>query len=703
MPLHYRTCNLCEAMCGLEIEYEGNKVLTIKGDKKDSFSEGHICPKALALKDIYEDKDRLKKPLKRTENGWQEISWKQAINEVAKNLARINKEYGNDAIGTYSGNPNVHNSGAVLSAPGFLKALKTKNRFSATSVDQLPHQFVAYLMYGHQLQIPIPDIDRTNFLVILGANPIISNGSLLSAPNIKKRLERIQERGGKIVNIDPRFTETSAKSDQHLYIRPGSDTFLLLGMLHTLFDEGLTKLGRFEKALYGLGDVKALASEYPPESVEEITGISTDAIKTLTREFASKDKAVLYGRMGACTQEFGGMSMWLVNVINILTGNFDEPGGYMFTTPAIDLKPHASRGHVNRYSSRVRNLPEVAGELPSSVITEEIMTEGEGKIRAMIINSGNPVLSTPNGVKLEEAFQSLDYMVSIDIYLNETSKLANIILPTATGLENDLYDLVFHGLAVRNTTKYSKALFKPEKGAKYDWEVYRALRKAYLKKVGKFGLKKRIKTFLEDQVSVEKMLDMALKRGPYKDQLTIDKLKKNPHGIDLGPLKSQMPDALYNNDKMINLFPTVISKDLERVKARLENFLAEKNEFLLIGRRQLRTCNSWLHNSPRLIKNNPCDLYIHPKDVEKLNLNGSGKVKVKSKVGEIIIEYKVTEEIMPGTISIPHGWGHTGEVKMNVATTNPGVSINDLTDENFVDELTGNAALNGVPVELEAV
>jgi len=527
MPIqtHYRTCNLCEAMCGLEIEYEGTNVLSIKGDKNDPFSKGHICPKAMALKDIYEDKDRLKKPLKRTDTGWQEISWKQAINEVAEVLAETRKKYGSDAVGVYAGNPNVHNSGAILSAPGFIKELRTKNRFSATSVDQLPHQFVAFLMYGHQLQLPIPDIDRTDYLIILGANPLVSNGSLLTAPNIKKRLQRIQERGGKIVNIDPRFTETSAKSDQHIYLRPGSDTFLLLSMLHVLFEENLVKLGRFENALNGFDEVKKVAEQFAPNKVTDITGISSETITLLTREFASSEKAVLYGRMGACTQEFGGLSMWLVSVINILTGNFDEPGGYMFTSPAIDLKPYSSRGHINRWSSRVRGLPEVGSELPSSVMAEEILTPGKGQIRAMVINAGNPVLSTPNGIQLEKAFKSLDFMVSIDIYINETSKLANIILPTATGLEVDLYDIIFHSLAVRNTSKYSKALFKPADGVKYDWQIFRTLRKTYLQKMGKLGLVKRIKLMIEHSVSVEKMLDIALKRGACRKRF-IPRIKK---------------------------------------------------------------------------------------------------------------------------------------------------------------------------------
>lgn len=697
---HFRTCNLCEAMCGLAIEHDGKDVISIKGDLDDEFSQGHICPKALALKDIYEDPNRLKKPVKRTDNGWVEISWTAAIKEVANALADTRKKHGADAVGVYSGNPNVHNSGAILSAPEFIKELRTKNRFSATSVDQLPHQYMAYLMYGHQLQIPVPDIDRTDFLIILGANPIISNGSLLSAPNIKKRLKNIQDRGGKIVNIDPRYTETSAKSDQHLFIRPGSDVYMLLSMLHMLFEENLVKLGRFEQHQRGFEELRQVADNYSPNQTAAITGIEPEALKDLTRQFVNAEKAVLYGRMGVCTQEFGGMSMWLVNVLNLLTGHFDEPGGYMFTTPAIDLKPQISRGHIGKWKSRVRGLPEVGGELPSAVMAEEILTPGEGQIKTMIISAGNPVLSTPNGLQLEKAFESLDFMVSIDIYINETSKLANIILPTATGLETELYDIIFHTLAVRNTSKYSTALFSKSKGSKYDWEVFRALRVAYLKSMNKLSLAKRIKIGISHLFSPERMLDILLKRGPYKNELSIKKLKKNPHGIDLGVLKSQMPESLYHKDKKIDLFPSEIKVDLHRVKQKLDSF--QLHDFLLIGRRQLRTCNSWLHNSQRLLKNNSCHLFMHPKDAEKLGLNGNNTIKVTSQVGQVVVPFETTEEIMQGVVSLPHGWGHKGNIKLDVASTSPGTNINELTDDNFVDQLTGNAAVNGVPVKLEA-
>lgn len=699
---HFRTCNLCEAMCGLEIVHDNGEILSIKGDKNDPLSEGHICPKALALKDVYEDPNRLKKPVIKESGEWKEVSWKKAIDTVTSRIAEVQKSYGQSSVGIYNGNPVVHNSGTILSAPSFFRELRTKNRYSATSVDQLPHQYMAYLMFGHQLMLPIPDIDRTDFVIIMGANPLVSNGSLLTAPNMKRRLQKIQERGGKIVNIDPRYTETSAKCDQHVFIRPGTDVFLLLAMVHVLFDEGLTKTGRLSDHIDGLVELEELVRDYSPENVSAITGIEASTLTSLTREFCQNDRAVVYGRMGVCTQEFGGLSMWLVNVVNILTGNFDEPGGAMFTTPALDVKPFATKGHINKWSSRVRKLPEFANELPVSTLAEDILQEGDGQIKGMIINSGNPVLSTPNGAQLREAFKSLDFMVSIDIYINETSSLANIILPPATGLEVDHYDIVFHSLAVRNTAKYSEALYKPAKGMKYDWQIFKALKWSYLKKTGRYGLKSRLNALIDPWVTPRKLIAAGLKRGPYKN-LNLKRLKSEPHGVDLGELKSQLPKGLYTKNQKIHLFPSEIKNDLSRAKERLTTYIAAPGTLLLIGRRQLRTCNSWLHNSHRMLKNNSCTLYIHPKNADDIGLSESGVVKVKSKVGHVSLPFERTSEIMEGTVSIPHGWGHIGEIKMDVATTNPGVSINDLTDDQFIDQLTGNAALNGLQVRVEPI
>lgn len=681
---HFRTCNLCEAMCGLKISLENNVVIKIEGDKEDTFSRGHICPKAAALKDVYEDPDRLKRPLKKTEDGkWQEISWEEGYQLAIENIKRVQTTYGNNAVGIYQGNPSVHNLGTMLFASDFFKKLDTKNNFTATSTDQLPHHFASWLMFGHPLLVPIPDIDRTDFMVIIGGNPLASNGSMMSVPDVGNRLKAIQERGGKFVVIDPRRTETAQKASQHLYIRPSTDAFLLLALLHEILK---TKPSETPEITI----LKEITAAYSPTSVASITGISAADIEALAHEFTTAKSAVCYGRMGVSVQTFGGLCQWLINVLNVVTGNLDRKGGAMFTLPAIDLVGNAKpRNRFKRWNSRVRNLPEFIGELPVVCLAEEIMTEGEGQIKLMITSCGNPVLSIPNGKQLETAFEKLDYMISFDIYLNETTRHANLILPPATGLETSHYDLTFHHLAVRNTTKYSAALFPKTEGAKYDWEIFQELKNLFLNENN-------------DLVTPEMKLDLALRFGPYK--LTLDEVKNAPHGIDLGELKSQFPARLATENKEINLCPEPFLEDMKRLKAWKNTFSEAENTFWLIGRRHLRDNNSWLHNSEKLMKGkNRCTLLMHPNDAFEQNLEENTNVKVISRVGEVMLPIEFSENMMRGVVSMPHGYGHNRKgVQLGTATQYSGVSINDLTDETLTDELTGNAAFSNVKVHIKA-
>lgn len=702
--IHYRTCNLCEAMCGLAIETENDEIISIKGDKKDPFSKGHICPKAMGLKDIYLDKDRLKRPVKRTENGWVEISWEEAYTEVVDNLTKIQNQHGKNSIGVYLGNPVVHNSGTMLSGSPFYKTLKTKYRYSATSVDQLPHHFASYYMFGHQFLMPVPDIDRTQFMLILGGNPLASNGSIMTVPDVKNRLKAIQKNGGKIVVVDPRKTETAKLADEHLSIKPGTDVYLLLGLITMMFDEELVNLGRLEEFTDGLESIKQLANQFSLDNIESITGVSAGKIKSLAKEFCAAKTAVVYGRMGVSVQAHGGHCQWLVNVINIITGNLDTPGGTMFTTPAFDLLAPERAGHRGKWFSKTRKLPEFNGELPVCTMAEDILNqEGEDSIKAMVTVAGNPILSTPNGNQLEKAFGSLDFMVSVDIYINETSRFANIILPPTTGLETSHYDLVFNIFAVRDVVKYSEALFPPSEGAKHDYEIFKEL-------TDKMNAAQGVEVDKKYMTPNQK-IDLGLKYGHYGIQagndvvfsnLSLETLKNEPHGIDLGALKSRLPNRLFTKDKRIALAPEIFIEDMKRV---LNDYhlLANKtnNQLYLIGRRNLRTNNSWMHNSERLVKNNNCTLLMHPTDAAKLNFTDKDTVTVESNVGKVSLPIEITEDMMQGVVCIPHGWGHNRDnTRMEVANQNPGVSINDLTDDQQIDELTGNAVLNGVPVQV---
>jgi anaerobic selenocysteine-containing dehydrogenase len=711
--LHFRNCNLCEAICGISIAVRSDQQLDIRGDDEDPFSRGYICPKAVGLQDIHYDKDRLRQPVRRTSQGWQRIGWDEAFNEVADNLKRINTTYGRNSIATYLGNPTVHNYGSLLFAPGFLRSLHTRNKFSATSVDQLAHHLTAFLMFGHQLLLPVPDIDRTKFFLVLGANPAVSNGSMMTAPGMNRRLQELRARGGKVTLVDPRSNETARLADRHLFIRPGTDVLLLLALLHVVFEEGLARPGELSSFTDGVETVHKLVADFTPERVASITGIGAEQIRTLAKEFTSAESAVCYGRIGVSTQEFGAACQWLINVLNIVTGNLDRPGGAMFTLPAFDpiTAPEslAQKGSFARWHSRVRKLPEFAGEFPVVTLAEEILTEGAGQVKAFVTSAGNPVLSTPNGRELDRALASLEFMAAIDFYINETTQHANIILPPTSPLERGHYDLAFHLLAVRNTAKFSPALFQRGEDARHDWEILLELQTRIESGLGS-SVKRRVASRF---FGPERILDLGLRFGPYggglnpfAKGLTLRKLREAVHGIDLGPLTSCLPGRLRTVDKRIKLAPDVLMKDIERVKAKFfDGGSPDLNgHLLLIGRRQLRSNNSWMHNSERLVKGKTaCTILMHPTDAAQRHLSSGQKVEVRSRVGAIVVPIEISEEMMPGVVSIPHGWGHdrSGN-QLAVAQQHPGQSINDITDDLTIDELSGTAAFNGTLVVVQA-
>lgn len=716
---HYRTCNLCEAMCGIEVHHQGDSISAIKGDSDDPFSEGHICPKATALQDVYHDKNRLKHPVKRTENGWEEISWEQAFDEVTDNLLRIQAQHGNNAVGIYLGNPNSHNAGSILYAPALIRALKTKNRFSATSVDQLPHHFAAYFMFGHQLLLPIPDVDHTDYFLMLGANPLASNGSLMTAGGIERRLKNVQKRGGKLVVIDPRKTETAKLADEHHFIKPAADVFFLLAMVNTIFADDKVNLGHLADLIDDsqLHQLREAVADFTPENIASQTGISAEDLRRIVHDFTSAEKAVCYGRVGLSMQPFGGLCQWLMNVVNILTGNLDSVGGAMFTQPAFDVVAVTSltgqTGSYDRWRSRVRNLPEFGGELPVSVLAEEILTEGEGQIRALITSAGNPVLSTPNGTQVEKALESLDYMVAIDIYINESTRHANIILPPTTGLEADHYDVVFHVLAVRNSAKFSPAMVHVEDDRRHDWMIFQTLANMLDRKRG--GKAPNRKDYVR-RMHLWQLLDFGLRVGPYgvnggrknrDDGLSLKRLLKNRHGIDLGALQPCLKARIVTPNRKINLIYDHVLNDLPRAKAVMTaSANGHADDLLLIGRRHVRSNNSWMHNSNRLMKGkNRCTLMIHPQDAQARNIADGAVVCVTSRVGQVEIVAEITDEVMQGVVSIPHGFGHTRKGAELEIATQPhyaGVSINDLTDDQAIDPMTGNAAFSATPVQVMA-
>lgn len=697
---HYRACHLCEAICGLEIKTQGDEIISIKGDKDDPISQGYICPKATAIADIHNDPDRLRKPVKRVGEQWIEISWQEAIDLTAQKLVATQVNHGDDAVAFYAGNPGVHNYGNLTHGALLRRALKTKNNYSATSLDQLPHQLIAYAMYGHQFLIPIPDIDHTNLMVIFGGNPMASNGSLMTMPNAPKRLKAIQERGGKFIVVDPRRSETAEIADQHLFVRPGKDAFVLMAMINTLFNEGWAKVGHLADRLDGLDIVRDAVSGFSLELAEQHSGISAQEIKQLTKQLAQTDKAVIYGRMGVSVQEFGALCQWAIQVINILIGALDSIGGALPTSPAFGYisKGAHGAGHFNAFQSRVSGLPEFGGELPAVAMAEEILTPGEGQIKAMVTIAGNPLVSSTNTGDLERAFESLDFYVAFDFYINATTRHADVILPPTSPLEHDHYDIAFLRLAVRNSSRYNPAVFSPAEGALHDWEAFNALSAKICELKG---------VDFRALPAPDQLVDYGLQNEMYGEQknpemaLSLDKLKASPHGIDLGPLKPSLENRLCTENGKIVCAPDFLIGDLQRL-AKAEK--PDAKQLLLIGRRHVRSNNSWMHNYHRLVKGKPrWQLMMHPNDLTSLGIESEAQVTIESRVGKVTTTVIATDEVMPGVVSLPHGWGHKRKgVKMRIAEEQEGVNCNELTDDKLIDEVCGNAALNGVPVTVVA-
>jgi len=722
---HRRACTLCEAICGIVIEHEAGRVISIRGDADDPLSRGHICPKAVALQDLHEDPDRLRRPLVRRGGQLVEASWDEALAFAAAGLLEAQRSHGRDAVAYYQGNPTVHNYGLLLYGQLFSKTLGSRSRFSATSVDQLPHMLASLLMFGHQLLLPVPDIERARLFVMLGANPLASNGSMLTAPGMARRLKELRARGGRLVVIDPRRTETAALADVHLPIRPGSDALLLMALVRTLFEEGLVRPGRLGPVTDGVEDLHRLAQPFEPETVAAATGIETAAIRALARELGGTGPAVVYGRVGISTQEFGALACWLVNALNLLSGNLDREGGSMFARPAADLVAAAARagqrGHFAKGRSRVRGLPEFGGEWPVAVLAEEIETAGQGQIRALVTSGGNPVLSTPNGGRLDRALAGLDHYVAIDPYVNETTRHAHVILPPTSALEHDHYDLAFHLLAVRNTARYSPALFEPPAGALHDWQILLGLADRLEAARGGGSFPSRVARAAFRRLGPAGLTDLLLRFGPYGSGLnplgrglSLRRLRREGAGIDFGPLRPCLPGRLATRDRRIRLVPEALAADVPRLRARLA---AEAGSaatasapaaapagasLLLIGRRELRSNNSWMHNSERLVKGpDRCTLMMHPEDAAARGLADGQPVLVSSRVGSVRVPLEVTDDVRAGVVCLPHGYGHARPgVRLAVAARRPGESQNDLTDDQRVDPLGGTAAFSGTPVRV---
>ncbi|MDH3306865.1 MAG: molybdopterin oxidoreductase family protein [Acidimicrobiia bacterium] len=732
---HVRTCPLCEATCGLELDVVGEKVRRIRGDRADVFSAGYLCPKGTTLGRLHEDPDRLRSPLVKRDGAFVEVSWDVAFEAVAAGLGGVIERHGRQAVAAYLGNPNVHNLAGSFYLKLFLKALGTTNIYSASTVDQMPKHVSCGLMFGDPLLIPVPDLDRTDYLLMLGADPHESNGSLATAPDWPGRMQGIRDRGGKVVVVDPRRSKSAKAADEHLFITPGTDAALLVGMVAARFEMGTV-------ATPDLVDPEAVerlsraAAAYPPERVAGWCGIEAATIRRLAAELTASPTGVVYGRMGTHTTVYGTLASWLADVLNVLTGNLDRPGGAMFPEPAVGTPRAAPGGRgftMGRYASRVSGRPEVRGELPVVALPEEIESPGEGQVRALVVVAGNPARSTPDSGRLEAALTDLEFMVSVDPYLNETAQHADVVLPPPSVLERSHYDIAFGSLMVRNTANYSSETFAKPDGHPDEWEILmklaaiaagsdaepasmdEALAASMLERATAnpaspaHGVDRAAAwTLLAGRSGPERLLDIRLRAGVYGDGfganpegLSLELLELNPHGIDLGPLQPRLPRALQTEDGRIHLAPEVMVDDL----ARLDQLaVADPDQMLLIGRRHIRSNNSWMHNIEVLVKGRDrCTLQMHSSDADALGVADGQAVEVRSAAGMVSVPVEVTDDIMAGVVSLPHGWGHDARgSRLRVAATRPGVNANLLTDGAASDPVSGNARLNGVPVTVSA-
>jgi anaerobic selenocysteine-containing dehydrogenase len=689
----FRACPLCEAICGLELQFEGDRLAAIRGDDDDPFSRGHVCPKGNAILDLEADPDRLTRPMRRIGTEWHELGWDEAFAMAGQRLAAIQTEHGASAVAAYLGNPNVHHFGHIAYLPALLRAIRTPNVFSASSVDQWPHQFVNALMYGHQFLLPIPDIDRTEYFLMLGANPVASNGSLMTAPGVAKRLKALTVRG-KLVVIDPRRTETADIASEHHFIRPGSDALFLAAFLQALVRTSPARTEAYGDNLLDLDVALAAVNAVDCSAVEERTGVSAATIERLAGEFLAAPRAVAYGRMGVSVQAHGTLCQWLLQLINVYSGNLDREGGALVNEPAIPVTgPGTNRGQRGRWKSRVRGLPEFGGELPVSAMAEEMALPGAGQVRALLTVAGNPVLSTPDGRALDATITGLDFYIAIDVYINETTRHADLILPPASALTQYHYDLIFNAFAVRRVARLNVPVRERSQDERADWEIVNGLGAAYSAAVGKDW---------KAMPAPREMIAAGLALGG--SGLDIDMLEATPHGLDLGPLRPSLLSRLETGSGKIEAAPQLLLEELGRLPQCLRDECDAPFRLRLIGRRDVRSNNSWMHNAPRLVKGKARhQLLMHPDDLAARRIKDGARIRLRSRTGELVTEVAASADMMPGVVCLPHGFGHGRDgTRLTRARQLAGESYNDLSDPRAIDALCGNAALNGLPVEVEA-
>lgn len=727
-----RGCPLCEAMCGLSVTLDADdRVVSVRGDAEDVYSKGYLCPKGASLGAVDDDPDRLTRPLVRRDGELREATWEEAFAEVDRLLSPLLADDRN-SVAAYTGNPTGHNVAFTLLAGRLARSLGSIQAYSPATMDQLPQNVTAALLFGDPSSIPVPDLDTTDVLVIVGGNPLVSNGSIGAAPDYRGKLKALRARGGRVVVVDPARTATAAAADEHLQIRPGTDLFLFLGLLHVLFAEDLVRPRAAEGRISGLRELREAVAAYPPAVVAAVCGIPPETITRLAQELATAHRAAVYGRLGTTLNRYGTLTCWALQAVNVLCGHVDRPGGLLFTRPVTGgpttrkaTKP-ARPFTVGRYRTRVSGHPEVLGELPVAALAEEILTPGPGRVRGLVVYAGNLARSLPDSAQMQRALAEVEALICVDPYLNETTRYADVILPPPGSLTRDHFDLVLYQYAQRNYARFSTPARPVPDGMLSEWEILLRLCAIYEGRGADAdpdeiddeiaaGLRRSIARSLDAEESgivagvpgggPRRLLDLRIRSGPYGDRfgrdpggLSLSRLLEFPHGVDLGPLEPRLDEVIRTPSGTIELAPPMILEAL----ARVEVPQPESGTLLLIGRRDLRSKNSWLHNVSPLAKGKDRSvLHVSPADAETYDLTDGGVALVTSAADEIRVPVRVTDEVGAGVVSLGHGWGHDDpHARLRVAARKPGVNSNTLTDGTVLDPLSGTVQMNAIPVRL---
>lgn len=723
--LHHRTCPLCEGMCGVTVKVEGGQVATVRPNRQDVWSQGHVCPKGTTLGALHDDPDRLRTAMVRDGSEWKSASWDTALERLEELAEGVRNRHGPHAFAAYGGN--MAGKDATLSRyTGLMLATSgIQQVYSSGTVDQHPKNLSAMLMFGNEWKIPIPDLDNTDLFVIFGGNPAASKGSIFSHRDVMGAMRDLRARGGRVIVIDPVRTKTAQAADQWIGLKPGTDAALMLGVAHVLFARGAVRLRHLDGLIEGLDALRDVAGEFSPQVVAPFCGIEASIIEDLADELIRTDRSAIYGRIGTCTQSFGTLASWMIDVLAILTGNLDRRGGSMWSRPAaslVDMLATLPDGMpVVMGKSRVRGVPAVLGQFPASCMAEEIATPGPGQIKGLVTFAANPALSAPDSGKLAQALPLLECMVSLDNYINETTRHAHVILPSPSFLESAHFDMWSWIFCLTSGGHYSPPVFPPvdrpdhwrivarvgaiiggQPGADID-----AMDDGYFRALATGrGIDPDLAITALPERGPARILDLAIRAGPFGDRfgavaggLSLDSFRNQPDGVIIGPATPQAQEGFATSSGKIEIAPALILSDIPRLKLALG---ANDPALVLVSRRHLRSMNSWMHNVDTLVKGKDrCTVQMHSADAATRGLEGGDLVTLTSAAGSIVVPMEIDDDIRPGVVSMPHGWGHSdAQTHLSVAKVHPGANTNVLSPGTLVDVISGNAVLNGIPVEI---